>query len=123
MLNMIPTNDQKLLDSLSYKIFTTPFQGDIGYVFYKDDESVGFAKLIIGDTSCISAIGILPEYRGKGLGDFFTRSILFRLSQISRFIKVNYIEDYFLRFGFQKKDNIMEIASEKLVFTDENHHC
>lgn len=123
MLNMLPTNDNKLLNSLSYKIFTKPFQGDIGYVFYNDEVAVGFARLIVGDTSCISAIGILEEHRGKGLGDFFTRSILFRCSQISRYIKINYIDNYFLRFGFEIKDNIMEIASENLVFTDKKHHC
>ena len=65
MLNMLPTNDRKLLDSMSFKIFSSPFEGDIGYIFYEDDKPIGFAKLVVGDTSIISAIGILPDYRGK----------------------------------------------------------
>ena len=123
MLNMLPTNDRKLLDSMSFKIFSSPFEGDIGYIFYEDDKPIGFAKLVVGDTSIISAIGILPDYRGKGYGDFFTRSILFRLTQISRKIVVNYIDDDYLKFGFIPKDNIMEIESYKLTFNEKNHHC
>ncbi len=123
MLNMLPTNDRKLLGSMSFKIFSSPFEGDIGYIFYEDDKPIGFAKLVVGDTSIISAIGILPDYRGKGYGDFFTRSILFRLTQISRKIVVNYIDDYYLKFGFIPKDNIMEIESYKLTFNEKNHHC
>lgn len=123
MLNMLPTNDNKLLDSLSYKIFTIPFQGDIGYVFYNENETIGFAKFLVGDTSTVTAIGILPEQRNKGFGDFFTRSILYRLTQISRFIKINYIDDYYLKFGFEKKEDYMIIASDKLVFMGANCHC
>ena len=51
MLNMLPTNDRKLLDSMSFKIFSSPFEGDIGYMFYEDDKPIGFAKLVVGDTS------------------------------------------------------------------------
>ncbi|MFW5780705.1 MAG: GNAT family N-acetyltransferase [Bacillota bacterium] len=121
MLNMIPTNDKKLLDNMSNTIFSRPFKGDIGYVFYVDEKEVGFAKLNIGETSSIVAIGILPEFRKKGYGDFFTRSILFRLSQIAKIIKINYIDDYFLKFGFKNKVNYMEIESKDLKFIDKNH--
>lgn len=122
MLNMKPTNDKKLLDSLSFKALSQPFEGNIGYVFYKDEEPLGFAKFEIGETSTIIAIAILKEHRKKGYGDFFTRSVLFRLTQISRTIEIDYYSDYFLQFGFKKKGEKMEINSDCLVFTDK-HHC
>lgn len=123
MLNMMPTNDKKLLDNLSFNIFAEPFKGEVGYVFYSDKKPVGFAKLNVGDTSSIKAIGILPKQRGKGLGDFFTRSILFRLTQISRYIKVEYKSDYFIQFGFKTVNNHMEIESDKLKFIENHNHC
>lgn len=123
MLNMKPTNNKKLLDSLSFAVFSKAFDGEIGYVFYKDDAPVGFTKLEIGDTSKIVGVAILPDCRKKGYGDFFTRSTLFRLTQISRYIEIGYVSDYFLKFGFNKKGQIMEIESDKLVFIDKNHHC
>lgn len=123
MLNMLPTSDKKLLDKMSYEIFAKPFQGDIGYVFYNDGSPVGFARLIIGDTSVVSEVGVLPEHRRKGYGDFFTRSVLFRLIQISRTVKIAYKSAYYLPFGFTDEGDGMTIASEKLVFTQQCQHC
>lgn len=122
MLNMLPTSDSKLLDDLSHKIFSRPFHNDIGYVFYENEQPIGFASLQIGDTSCISSIGVLPTHRGKGRGNFFTCSILFRLSQISRYVKISYVSDYYLKFGFEKRDGYMIIASEKLLL-GKHEHC
>lgn len=123
MLNMLPSSDKKLLDKMSYEIFAKPFQGDIGYVFYDDGQAVGFARLIIGDTSAIAEVGITPEHRKKGRGDFFTRSILFRLTQISRYIRIDYKSGYFLQFGFEYDGEGMKIASDKLVFPSSCGHC
>lgn len=123
MLNMLPSNDKKMLDKMSYEIFAKPFQGDIGYVFYDDGQAIGFARLKIGDTSAIAEVGIIPERRKKGMGDFFTRSILFRLTQISRYIRIEYTSEYFLQFGFEYDDGGMKIASDKLVFISSCGHC
>jgi hypothetical protein len=120
---MLPTNDKKLLDKLSYEIFAKPFQGDIGYVFYENDEAVGFARLEVGDTSTIIEVGVLNEHRKKGLGDFFTRSILFRLSQISRYIRIGYKSSYYLPMGFDYDEDGMKIAAGKLVFPHNCKHC
>lgn len=123
MLNMLPSCDKKLLDKMSYEIFAKPFKGDIGYVFYDDGQAIGFARLIIGDTSAISEVGILPEFRKNGRGDFFTRSILFRLTQISRYIRIEYKSGYYLQFGFEYDGAGMKITSDKLVFTSSCGHC
>ncbi|HHU43830.1 MAG: GNAT family N-acetyltransferase [Bacillota bacterium] len=121
MLSIMPTNDKKLLDKMSNDIFSRHYNGDIGYILYVDEKEAGVAQLSIGETSAIMAIGILPDYRKKGYGDFFTRSILFRLSQISQKIKINYVDDYYTKFGFKKKNDYMEIDSKDLEFT--KTHC
>jgi len=120
---MIPTNDKKLLDELSYAIFSRPYSGAVGYIFYAGEKPVGFASLDVGSTSVIKAIGVVPSARRKGYGDFFTRSILFRLAQISKEIRVAYVSGYYNKFGFKKDGAEMTLESVNLKFDSKCAHC
>lgn len=121
MLKMLPSTDKELLNKLSYDIFAKPFEGNIAYIFYNDSEEIGFAYFDIDDTSVIKLIGILPLQRKKGYGDFFTRSIFFRLQQICRTIRVECQSQYYKKFGFKENDGGMEVSSKKLTFGNKCH--
>jgi|AGTN01.3.fsa_nt_gi hypothetical protein len=117
MIKLIPTNDKELLDLLSGSIFDKPFDGAVGFVLYADEKPVGAARFIINKgNSVIKSIGIIPEERGKGYGDFLTRSIMDNLSRVGKKIYIDYFSPYFYQFGFGRRGERMVVASEKLVF-------
>lgn len=117
MLNLAPTNDKKLLDSLSNSIFACDYEGSVGFVLYKSNESIGLAKIHCDDEkSIILKLGIVPMKRKTGYGDFFTRSLLLRMSEVSDAIEINYVSEYYKKFGFIEKNGKMFIESDKLIF-------
>lgn len=117
MLNLAPTNDKKLLDSLSNSIFACDFDGFVGFVLYRNNESIGLAKIYCDeDKSTILKLGIIPTRRNAGYGDFFTRSLLLRMSEVSDIIEINYVSEYYKKFGFTEKNGKMVIESDKLIF-------
>ncbi|HQC54480.1 MAG TPA: GNAT family N-acetyltransferase [Clostridia bacterium] len=123
MINLTATNDKKILDDLSKKIFGAPFDGGVGYVLQLDDETVGVAKVIVNpDVSTIVSIGLLKEHRGKGYGDFFTRVLLNVLSEVSAYIVVGYRSNYFTQFGFKESFDEMFIKSKDIVFPAKCQH-
>lgn len=120
MLNLNPTNDTALLNALHNAIFGTDISGKVGYVFYVDDVPAGVAKLDIDATSAyLREVGILKGFRGKGYGDFFTRSLMNCCIDITDVI-YTYKDDYFLKFGFTEDGDRMKVDSDKLVFP---HAC
>lgn len=117
MLSFAPTNDKSLLNTLSNEIFGCDYEGDIGFVLKKEDTSLGLAKIYCTDEkSILLKLGILPLCRHNGFGDFFTRSLLLRMSKVSSKIVINYSSEYFEKFGFTGKEGKMFIDSEKMVF-------
>jgi GNAT superfamily N-acetyltransferase len=124
MIHIEPTNDKELLDSLSVRIFGAPYEGNVGYVLYCEDEAVGLAKLSIKEeVTVILSAGILPEMRGMGLGDFLLRSLMARASDMSDRIEIGWISDYFIKFGFRQQRCGMVIESKDLVFPRKCCHC
>lgn len=120
MLKMAPIIDKELLNGLSVKIFNKPFAQTIGYVFFEGDTPIGISSFLADKKqSEIICIGILSEYRGRGLGDFFTRSILLRLSEVGERIVVDYPSGYFTKFGFFESDGKMVVDSKNLTFPSE----
>jgi len=116
MLEIIPTNDAKLLADISVKCLDRPFLKSVGYVLFEDGFAVGIADLTIkADGAYLTSLGIIPQRRGRGLGDFFTRSLLFHMSNVAPTITV-YDDDYFLQFGFTKRGNELAIKSTELNF-------
>jgi hypothetical protein len=117
MLNLTPTNDKALLNSLSSSIFDCEYEGEVGFVLYKDEESIGLAKIFCSEEkSEILKLGIIPSKRKLGYGDFFTRSMILRMSMVSKCVEINYTSDYYKKFGFIEKKGKMVINSDKVVF-------
>ena len=117
MLSFTATNDKGLLDKLSEEIFGKPFDGGVGYVLYDDGEPVGVAKLNVSpEKSVLVCLGVLEKFRKNRFGDFFTRSLLNAASNVSEILEIDYADDYFLKFGFERVGNKMTIDSRKLVF-------
>lgn len=124
MLEFYASNDKGLLDRLCVNIFGHKFVGNVGYILLYKDEPIGIAKLMTRpDESHISFVGILKEHRKMGFGDFFTRSLMNTLSYVSEKIVVDYVSDYFLKFGFKQLEDRMEIVSRYIVFPSKCKGC
>ncbi len=53
-------------------------------VFDEDDSPAGSGRLYLdGDRFMIGCVGVLPERRGKGLGDLIMRMLLFRAQELN----------------------------------------
>ena len=117
MLSIEATNDKEVLDALSQKIFGKAFDGGVGFVLYNENTPIGIAKVLVKDeVATISGIGIVPEERGKGYGDFLTRSLMFNLSEVTRKIVADATCNYFLKFGFEEIDGKMVVESKDIIF-------
>ena len=117
MLSLGASNDKKLLNELHNAIFGTDIVGDVGYLLYIQDEPVGIAKLkVTQEEMRIISVGLLEKYRGKGYGDFFTRSLMNIFIDVTDYIVSEYVDDYFLKFGFVTRGDVMVVESEKLTF-------
>ncbi len=120
MISLNATNDTSLLNLLHNRIFGNDIEGKVGYVLYVDDVPIGVAKLNIDATSAtLKEVGVLAEYRGKGYGDFFTRSLMNCCIDITDVIYA-YKDEYFCKFGFTEENGVMKVESDKLTFP---HAC
>lgn len=117
MLSFTATNDKGLLDRLSEEIFLKKFPAEVGFVLCEDDEPIGVARInILPTVSVIELVGVIGAFRKKGYGDFFTRSLMNALSNVSEVIEIGYESDYYLKFGFERGGKGMKIDSRNLVF-------
>lgn len=122
MLGYGVSNDTELLTDLYQKIFSRNPDFVIGYVLYEDDIPVGIANLKVNPkVSEMKEIGLLPEKRKKGFGDFFTRCLLLRLSEVSEKI-ITYKHQYFYKFGFVDEGEKMVIDGKKIDFPSTCKH-
>lgn len=121
MISLNATNDKTLLNALHNAIFGCDIEGDVGYVLYVDDIPAGVAKLSVTEEEAhIKRVGILGKLRNKGYGDFFTRSLMNVLIDVTDVIYADYVDDYYLKFGFERYGDRMRIDSDKLTFP---HKC
>lgn len=124
MLSIDATNDKELLDALSIDALGKNFDGNAGFVLFCDNLPIGVAKVTARDNvAFISNIGVVPQERGKGYGDFFTRALMHNMSNASEKIVVLSVCDYFKQFGFELDQGRMIIDSKDLVFPRKCCHC
>lgn len=117
MLRFTATDDKKLLGRLYEEIFGEEFDRGVGYVLYDGDKPIGIAKMTVRpQTSVLEKVGILPEERGKGNGDFFTRSLIWGMSNVSEEIAIAQRAPYYEKFGFRSEGEIMTCRSSDVVF-------
>lgn len=117
MLSLGASNDKNLLNKLHNAIFGCDLVGDVAYLLYFEDEPIGIAKLrVTPEEMHVQEVGLVKEYRGKGYGDFFTRSLMNIFIDVTDHIYADYIDDYFLKFGFVQSGDVMVVESDKLTF-------
>ncbi len=117
MLSLGASNDKIILNELHNAIFGSDIVGEVGYLLYLGDKAIGVAKLrVTTEEMHILEVGILEEYRGKGYGDFFTRSLMNIFIDVTDRIVSDYVNEYFLKFGFVQSGDVMVVESEKLTF-------
>ena len=117
MLSLGASNDKIILNELHNAIFGSDIVGEVGYLLYLSDKAIGVAKLrVTTEEMHILEVGILEEYRGKGYGDFFTRSLMNIFIDVTDRIVSDYVNEYFLKFGFVQSGDVMVVESEKLTF-------
>ena len=103
MLSLGASNDKTLLNELHNAIFGVDMVGDVGYLLYLDDQAIGIARLRVTEEEMhILAVGVLEEYRGRGFGDFLTRSLMNVFIDVTDRIYADYVDEYFVKFGFIK---------------------
>lgn len=123
MLYVTATNDKGCLNSLYQKIFNADFPGGVGYIMYSDEVPVGVAQMTLNEEEAhIISLGIIPEERKKGYGDFFTRVLMDKVSYVTDWIIIDYTSDYFLKFGFKEENGKMKLLSDDIVFPSSCHH-
>lgn len=86
-----------------------------------DGMPIGIAVFtVIGETARIVKIGVLSEFRNKKYGDFFTRALLYKLSLGGLDLAIDYSDDYYIKFGFNKfADGRMRVVNKNLRFPSE----
>lgn len=73
----------------------------------------------------IKAVAVLPEYRGKGFGDFLTRSMMnsFTLANMGVCVDYDDVGDYYSKFGFRPTDKGLYVSASDIVFPSKcGHH-
>lgn len=86
---------------------------------YCDNDPVGVAVFGISDDECASVlyrVGVIESVRGKRFGDFFIRSMLYKLSLSGMDILLNEYDSRFEKYGFVKYDKGMRVKNSELVF-------
>lgn len=122
MLKYNATNDRKLLDELSGKIFGKAYEKQVGFVLYDNDKPIGLARMTVTETiSVLEEVGIVEEARKKGNGDFFTRSLIWGLANVSETVEIGGVRPYFEKFGFREEGGVMRCPSDKITFPRDCH--
>lgn len=117
MLYITPCEDIKIGEELSEKIFGVGDITDGAILLFNDKTPIGLAEIYVGsDFVGISRIGVLPDFRGRGAGDFFARVIIFKLMSYELPIKLDFVNDYYQKLGFKKQDKTMLAECEDIKF-------
>lgn len=92
-------------------------------VFILDKKVSGIASARFIDKAVrITFVGIKKEERGKGYGDFLTRSIINKVMDLTDVVEVDVVDEYFLKFGFEHCGKIMRAESKSIVFPSKCRH-
>ena len=116
MLTVEWCEDKKILDSLSLAALGRPAAAESGAVLAVDGNKCGVAFFTLDSDIHISAVGVLPEYRGKGYGDFFTRVLLYKFMFYKKDIVVDCVDGYYTKLGFKQDGESMRASCDDIVF-------
>lgn len=117
MLSLLYSDDNKINGELNDAIFGSSSSEGFSVLLLEDGIAIGISSVVLdGLLPIITRVGILPEYRNKGYGDFFMRSLFFMLSEQSGGVAVSWQHKYFEKFGFKPSDNLLFVSKEDLKF-------
>ena len=80
-------------------------------VYDEEDKACGTGRLYIDDDSAfrIDFLGILPEYRGRYMGDLLARMLLYKAQELNaasvRALVPKELTRFFARYGFISQNN------------------
>ena len=96
----------------------------LNMVLIVGEELCGVSNMRYTDKNTIRLewVGIREDMRKKGFGDFLTRSSINKAIDISDYIEISYVDDYFEKFGFKKSKGKMIVESKKVVFPSKCNH-
>ncbi len=120
MLQILPITDESEKNRVFSSSGLPVPDGKLFFALLEDDEIIGGADISIGEVGAIKSVAIVPEKRGRGNGDFFTRALIYKLQTVSDKVTIGYVDDYFRQFGFTEDGDRMVADSEKIHFP---HAC
>lgn len=92
-------------------------------VFILDDKVMGIASArFVQSIVRITYVGLKKEARGRGFGDFLTRSMINKVMDVADVVEIDTVDDYFLKFGFVVEGNVMRADSKNIVFPSKCRH-
>lgn len=104
-------------DVLEYSIFGDNLCSGSRIILHNDGIPCGVAVYHLTDGSIyLDRVGIAEYIRGKRVGDFFMRSILFKFSYYEMDIIVAWSHKYFVKLGFDYMDNGMIARDGHVMF-------
>lgn len=83
---------------------------------------VAFGRFVNPKTILIEYVGLIESAKGKGYGDFLTRSMINKVMDLCETVEANSTDDYFLKFGFVLKENKMVARSKDIIFPSKCKH-
>lgn len=117
MLSLIYSEDKNINCTLIDAIFDGVELDGFSVLLLEDGLAIGIATVALqGLLPVIKRVGILSDYRGKGYGDFFMRSLFFMLSEQSGGVAVSWSHKYFDKFGFKQVEGLNFVSKEDLIF-------
>ena len=96
----------------------------LNMVLIVGEELCGVSNMRYTDKNTIRLewVGVREDMRKKGFGDFLTRSSINKAIDISDYIEISCVDDYFEKFGFKKSKGKMIVESKKVVFPSKCNH-
>ena len=92
-------------------------------VFIWENSVSGIASAkFIGGAIRITFVGLVDRVRGKGFGDFLTRSMINKVMDIADTVEIDSVSDYFVKFGFIRQGDIMVCKSKDIIFPSKCRH-
>ncbi len=92
-------------------------------VFILENSVSGIASAkYVGGAIRITFVGLVDKARGKGFGDFLTRSMINKVMDIADVVEIDSTSDYFVKFGFTRQENVMVCKSKDIIFPSKCRH-
>lgn len=125
MFCAVAISDREVLDKIS-KECGVKYNPDctLNLLFILGDRpsGVAFGRFVNPKTILIEYVGLIDSAKGKGYGDFLTRSMINKVMDLCETVEVNSTDDYFLKFGFVLQENKMVAQSKNIVFPSKCKH-